>query len=196
MDTAFIYIEALATITSIVYVYLSVKQNILLWPFGLISSALYVYTFFVAKIYADMGLYVYYVAMSVYGWFVWSSTENKEPGKTKIRSIKNQKYLNLYLGLSFIILFVAISQILVHFTDSQIPYVDAFTTSLSFVATWMLAKRYIEHWIIWIFVDALSCGVYLYKELYFTVFLFVVYTIMAIVGLKSWSKEYKLGVAG
>jgi len=188
------YIEALGTLVSIVYLYFSIKQNILLWPLGLISSAIYVYIFFVAKIYADMGLQVYYVLISIFGWYNWAESNKEETGKSKIKNVHEERSLIWYLLFSSIILFVLLSQILIHFTDSTIPYLDALTTALSIVATWMLAKRYIEHWLIWIFVDALSSGIYVYKGLYFTVFLYVVYTAMAVVGYKEWQREANQGV--
>jgi nicotinamide mononucleotide transporter len=87
------------------------------------------------------------------------------------------------------VLFVVISQILLHYTNSQIPYWDAFTTATSITATWMLAKKYIEHWLIWIVVDLVSSALYVYKNLYFTVFLYLVYTAMAIVGYLQWKKK-------
>ena len=186
------YIEFLATLTSIIYVIFSVKQKIWLWPFGLISSVLYVYTFFDAKIYADMGLYMYYVIMSIYGWLMWSKSNRNQSRKSKIISLKGESKTILILFFVSIITFVIILLILVYLTDSTIPYIDAFTTSLSFVATWMLAKRYLEQWHIWIFVNLVSCGVYFYKELYITVLLFFGLAVMAVVGLKEWSKDFEI----
>jgi len=186
------YIEALGTIASIIYLYFSIKQKIWLWPLGLISSAFYVYIFFNAKIYADMGLQVYYVLISIYGWYAWAKANEKSGNKSKIKTIKGKKQLTLYLSMSALLLFLCLSQILIYFTDSSIPYIDAFTTALSIVATWMLAKRYIEHWQVWIVVDAISSVVYLYKGLYFTVFLYAIYTVMAVVGFNEWMKDSKI----
>ncbi len=186
------YIEFLATLATVIYVIFSVKQKIWLWPFGLISSGLYVYTFFDAKIYADMGLYIYYVVMSIYGWYAWSKPNKKESTKSKVITIKGQSKTILLLILASILTFVLILLVLINLTDSTIPYIDAFTTSLSFVATWMLAKRYLEQWHIWIFVNLVSCGVYFYKELYITVLLFFGLAVMAIIGLREWSKDLKL----
>jgi nicotinamide mononucleotide transporter len=148
--------------------------------------------FFVAKIYADMGLQVYYVLISIYGWYTWSVANKKTENDSRIKTVKSNDSLLISLAFASIILFIILSQILIHFTDSNIPYIDAFTTSLSIVATWMLAKRYIEHWMVWIVVDAVSSFVYVYKELYFTVFLYLIYTIMAVVGLQAWLKDMKL----
>jgi len=182
------YIELSATIFGLFYILLSIKQNIWCWPAGLITSALYVYVFFVSKFYADMGLQVYYVFVSLYGWYHWKfGAKSKKQDDLKITktNVKTAIVLLLVTTLFFII----ISYILVNFTDSPVPYWDSFTTAASFVATWMLARKMIEHWIIWIVVDSISLGLYLYKGLYPTVILFGVYTILAILGYIEWKKK-------
>lgn len=182
------YIELLGLIFGLLYILLSIKQNIWCWPVGFITSALYIYVFFVTKFYADMGLQVYYLIVSVYGWSHWMfGAKSKKQDDLKIS--KTNIKLGIYLFLATIVLFVIISYVLVNYTDSEIPYWDAFTTASSFVATWMLARKIIEHWIIWIIVDSVSLGLYIYKELYPTVILFAVYTVLAILGYIEWKKK-------
>ncbi len=183
------YQEILGTVFSLIYLYFSIKQNIWLWPLGLISSAIYVYVFFSAGIYADMGLQVYYVVISIYGWYRWSKGANKDTETTNLPVKHTEEYTAVYLLIITSVLFIIIAQILIRYTDSQIPYWDAFTTAASITATWMLAKKYIEHWLIWIVVDLVSTGLYVYKNLYFTVFLYAVYTSMAVVGYLQWKKS-------
>lgn len=184
------YIELLGLFFGLFYILFSIKQNVWCWPAGFITSALYIYVFFSTKFYADMGLQVYYLIVSVYGWYHWmfGAKSNKQDDlKISGTGIK----LAFYLLLATTILFIIISYILVNFTDSEIPYWDAFTTAASFVATWMLARKIIEHWIIWIIVNTVSIGLYIYKGLYPTVILFTVYTILAIFGYIEWKKELK-----
>jgi len=184
------YIEILGLIFGLLYIVFSIKQNIWCWPAGFITSALYIYVFFNTKFYADMGLQVYYLIVSVYGWYHWMfGSKSKKQDDLKVSTTKVK--LAVYLTLAFIILFVLISYILVRFTDSEVPYWDAFTTAASFVATWMLARKLIEHWIIWIVVDTVSLGLYIYKGLYPTVILFAVYTVLAILGYIEWKKQLK-----
>lgn len=184
------YIEVLGSAFGLLYILFSIKQNIWCWPIGFITSALYVYVFFVTKFYADMGLQVYYLVMSLYGWYHWMfGARSKKQDALKI-SVTNLK-LGIYLFLANGILFIFIAYILINFTDSPIPYWDAFTTAASFVATWMLARKIIEHWIIWVVVDAVSMGLYIYKGLYPTVILFAVYTVLAVLGYIEWKKELK-----
>ncbi len=183
------YQEILGTVFSLIYLYFSIKQNIWLWPLGLISSAIYVYVFLNAGIYADMALQVYYVVISFYGWYHWSRGAKNKKGATNLPVRRTDELTAGYLLIITSVLFVVISQILLHYTNSQIPYWDAFTTATSITATWMLAKKYIEHWLIWIVVDLVSSALYVYKNLYFTVFLYLVYTAMAIVGYLQWKKK-------
>jgi len=182
------YIELLGSILGFAYILLSIKQNIWCWPVGLATSALYIYVFFVSKFYADMSLQVYYVIASIYGWFHWMyGARSKKSDDLKIS--KTGKRLAILLFVINAGLFWIIAYILIHFTDSEIPYWDAFTTAASFVATWMLARKMIEHWIIWVIVDTVSLGLYLYKGLYPTVILFAIYTAMAIIGYIQWKKQ-------
>lgn len=181
------YVELLGTAFSIAYLYFSIKQNILLWPLGIISAIFYLVVFYQSKFYADMALNGYYLVISIYGWIIWRRAREKMGMKMPITRLK------LKLGLVLIIvtgiLYFVIGKILYLYTDSPIPYWDAFTTSASIVATWMLAKKILEHWIIWVIVDLVSLGLYIYRGLYPTTFLFAVYTTMAVIGFIKWRKE-------
>lgn len=184
------YIEFLGSIFGLLYILFSIKQNIWCWPIGFITSALYIYVFFVSKFYADMGLQVYYVVISLYGWYHWMfGAKSKKQDNLKIT--KTGLRAGVILFLMNTVIFIFIAYVLVNFTDSEIPYWDAFTTSASFVATWMLARKMIEHWIIWIIVDSVSLGLYIYKGLYPTVILFAVYTVLALLGYLEWKKAIK-----
>jgi len=182
------YIELLGTIFGLLYIFFSIKQNIWCWPIGLISSVIYVSVFFNAKFYADMGLQLYYVFISIYGWYYWIYG-GKSTSKNQLEVTTTGLKLGFLLFLVNLGLFLFISFVLVNFTDSEIPYWDALTTAASIVATWMLAQKKIEHWILWIIVDTVSLGLYIYKELYATVILFAVYTVLAFFGYLEWKKS-------
>lgn len=188
------YIEVIGTITGLIYLVYSVKGNILLWPFGIITSALYIYVFFVSKFYADMGLNVYYLVISVYGWIHWSKGSNQEKKEELPISRVSFKSAMWFLFWT-VIFFIVISFILKDFTDSPVPFWDAFTTAASIVATYMLAQKIMEHWLIWIVVDSVSAGLYVYKGLYPTVLLFIVYTTLAITGYFEWKRQWKKEIA-
>lgn len=135
-----------------------------------------------------MSLQVYYVFISIYGWYNWLYG-----GKSKKVDDLKVAYMNLktliVTSVFTIFFFIIIAFVLVNYTDSPIPYWDSFTTAASIVATWMLARKYIENWLYWIVVDSLSIGLYLYKGLYAAVLLFVVYTILAVIGYFEWKKN-------
>jgi len=183
------WVEVTGTILGFVYIFLSIKQNIYTWPVGLLSSALYVYVFFVAKFYADMALQVYYVVVSLYGWYFWLKGNPKEDSQLEVSQTPQKLWLWL-VGAS-VLFFVLIEFVLQHYTDSPVPMGDALTTALSLVATWMLARKYLEHWLIWVFVDFFSAVLYAIKGLWPTVVLFLVYTVMAFVGYLKWRNELK-----
>ena len=188
-------IEILATLTGILYILFSVRASVLLWPFGFISSALYVYVFFASKIYADMSVNLYYVAVSIYGWIHWQRKgHDAEEGEMLILNLTRKQWLvSLFLTG---ILYLIISWILVRFTDSDVPYLDSFTTSASIVATWMLARKIVEHWLFWIIIDTVSAGLYVYKGLYPTVVLYIILTVFAVVGYIEWTKIQRGNYAG
>jgi len=181
------YIEVFGALTGIIYVILEIRQSIWLWPLGLITSALYVWVFFTNKFYADMGLQSYYVLISIYGWYWWLRG-GKKYNTDSLPVTRISLKLAGILVFVFILLFAGIWYILLNYTDSPVPLGDAFTTALSIVATWMLARKIIEHWILWVIADLVSMGLYIYKGLYPTVILFAVYTLMAVIGYREWEK--------
>ncbi len=183
------YIEILGAILGLAYIFFSIKQHILTWPTGLLTSALYVVVFFNARLYADMGLQVYYVIISIYGWYFWLSGKKQNEKKVGVRSTR--KILWLKLAVVSIALYALLLFILSNYTNSDVPHMDSVTTALSIVATWMLARKYIEHWLLWIFIDGFSAGLYIYKGLWATVILFIVYTVMALLGYIEWRKDLK-----
>lgn len=180
------WVEITGTILSIIYLYLSIKQKIGLWIFGFLCSALYVVVFWQSKFYADMSLQFYYLGVSVYGWINWKTGAHTNNNEIKIEKTKIKTAVLLFI--TAVIIYFIYFYILKNFTDSPLPKADSFTTALSIVATWMLARKLIENWLLWIIIDGVSAGLYLYKQLYPTAVLFFIYTIMALVGYLQWRK--------
>ena len=181
------WIEVTGSVLSIIYLYLSVKQKAGLWIFGFLCSALYTVVFFESKFYADMTLQVYYMGVSIFGWISWRAGKIQPEKELPVKrtTFKSALIISVIaLALFFIYRFV-----LLNYTDSPLPNADSLTTALSIVATWMLARKMIEHWLLWIFIDALSAGLYFYKALYPTAVLFVIYTVMAVIGYYQWKKD-------
>lgn len=188
------YLEIIGTIVGLVYLWLEYRAHIYLWIAGIIMPAIYIFVYYKAGLYADFGINIYYLLAAVYGWAVWmrgahngTSAQKKE---LPITSTPMKRYLPL--TIVFMVAFIAIGYLLVRFTDSNVPWWDSFTTALSIVGMWMLARKYVEQWIAWILVDAVSCGLYVYKELYFTAVLYGLYAVIAIFGYWKWKQLMKI----
>ncbi len=181
------WIEISGALISLIYLYFSYKQIIWLWPFGLLSALFYIWIYFDSGFYADMSLQVYYVGISLYGWYHW--LKGGEEGKSKLKVSNLIRREAIVLILVFLVLWLLISLVLIEFTNSQIPVMDGLTTAGSIVATWMLARKIVEHWLVWVVVDAISLGLYIFKELYATAFLFIIYTLVAVAGYYAWRKD-------
>ena len=179
-------IEGLAVSTGLASVWFSVKERIWVYPIGLISVSIYVYLSFIYGIYADMGINIYYVFMSIYGWYRWLQPSESGAAKEITRNSGKEWLLSIVLLLfSWVILFV----ILQRFTDSEIPLWDSLTTSLAIVGMWLMAEKKVEHWLFWIATDLLSIPLYYYKDLLLTSGQFFVFTILAVIGWLQWNKS-------
>lgn len=142
-----------------------------------------------------MSLQFYYMAVSIYGWIHWKKlSQNHSRTLLTVTKTTRRKGLIL-LGFTAIVWFMYYL-VLSRFTDSPLPISDSLTTALSITATWMLTQKMLEHWLLWVFINTASAGLYFYKELYPTTVLFVIYAIMAIVGYRQWVKSMPCPVEG
>lgn len=204
-------IEIFGAITGIIYVFLEIRQNIWLWPVGIVTSAVYIIVFFTSKFYADMSLQVYYLVISIAGWVWWVKGARRGAegaGQEKTDRLRDRqtatpqdsKTVRLYvtrltlktsliLSMVFILLYFLMWFVLSQLTDSPVPEWDSFITSLSVIATWMLARKIYEHWYLWMIVNCTSVILFLTRGLYPTIILYVVYLVMSFVGLKEWKRS-------
>lgn len=180
------WLELFGVVSTIVYLTLSIRQSIWLWPLGALSSGLYIAVYFVNKFYADMGLQVYYLIISIYGFIAWKMHKEQKGEELRICSPTSKQWI--MLSLATIAIFIFLHWLLSTFTDSPIPTGDAVTTALAITATWMLTRKMIEQWLIFIVADGVSAVLYSTKEMYLTTGLYVIYTIMAIAGYVKWRK--------
>ena len=179
-------LELFAVVFGLLSVWLAKKENIWVFPTGIINVSIYVYICAISKLYADMSINAFYFVMSIYGWILWSrKDENK---KTLAVSRLNSKELLLFGGIavfSFATMYIFLSQ----YTDADIPFWDSMTTSFFIVAMVLMAQKKIENWIAWILGDIISVPMYLYKGLAFTSFQYLVFLGIAVAGLISWKKS-------
>jgi nicotinamide mononucleotide transporter len=181
-------IELIGAITGLIYLYPEIKQKVWVWPFGASSALLFILIFFEKKFYADMCLQFYYFFISIFGWYNWIyGKNNMEVKQLSVTSIP--KMTLLISSFITILIFLIILFLLSAYTDSPVPYGDAFTTALSITATWMLAKKYIEMWFLWIITNLLLFVLFFYKEMYAMGILFIIYFVFSFVGYFEWKKD-------
>ncbi len=182
-------LEAIGVLFGLLSVWYAKRESILVFPTGIISVLIYVYLCFNTRLYADMGINAYYFIMSVYGWYYWSRKDDTSHYTPITRNSKKDWIWSLS---TLLISFVILSQVLIHFTDSDVPVIDALTTSIFFVGMQLMAKKKIENWLAWIIGDFISIPLYYHKGLVLTSFQFFVFFIIAILGYLSWKKTLKL----
>ncbi|CAN5724589.1 nicotinamide riboside transporter PnuC [soil metagenome] len=178
--------ELVGTLTGVAGVWLAARENIWTWPIGLISVAMAVIVFLKARLYADMGLNMFYAVTSIYGWHYWlHGGDEREELPVSHVSPKELGWL-LLAGSGFTI---GLGYLLENFTDADLSYIDSATTGVSLIGYWLMAKKYIENWIVWIIVDSAYVGVYYYKGLYLFSGMFFLFLVLAAYGYLAWKKS-------
>ena len=197
MDTILQYItenklDVLGTLLGFLYLILEFRTSIWMWVVGCIMPAIYIVVLYQKGIYADCLMEVYYFLAGVYGLVYWLAGKDKDGKNVSI--CKTPRHLWSRLSLVFIIIFAGIGSFLREFTDSTIPWQDAFTTSLSVIGMWMLSRKYIEQWGVWFVVDLASTALYIYKDVYGRAVLYGIYTAMAVYGYFIWRKHDRVNL--
>jgi nicotinamide mononucleotide transporter len=183
------WFELSAAALGFIAIFLQIKQNAWYWGVSIVMVSMYIFVYIEAKLYADMSLQVYYFIVGIYGWWAWLFGKKVKESRKSIPVSKTSNKQWIYISLFSVGSFFCIAYILIHYTNSDLPWWDAFTTALSFAATWMLARKKLENWLIWIIVDITSSVIYFYKGLYPTMGLFIFLSGMAIIGYQAWKKD-------
>ena len=193
-------LEIIGTLVGLLYLWLEYRASIYLWIAGIVMPAIYIFVYYDAGLYADFGINIYYLGAAIYGWTMWKygsflrrkflrkQISGKEKRQVELPITRMPLQYLLPLTAVFVLTLVPIAWILINFTDSNVPWLDSFTTALSIIGMWMLARKYVEQWWAWIAVDAVSCGLYIYKGLDYTAALYGLYTTIAIFGYFKWKK--------
>ena len=180
--------EAAAAVITLISVYLSARQNIWSWPSAIAGVAIYVVVFWHSKLYADMGLQFVYIALSIYGWYEWlHGGENRS--ELKVSSGWRSSYpVALAITIAFAL---ALGTFLRKTTDAALPYADASLTSFSLLAQWMMTRKYIENWFVWIAVDVFYIAMFTFKHLYLTALLYAIFIGVCWFAYVEWSAELR-----
>ncbi len=183
-------LEVLGTLVGLIYLWLEYRASIYLWIASVIMPAIYIFVYYEAGLYADFGINIYYLGAAVYGWLVWKYG-HKSADLHELPITKMPKRSWLKALVVFLVAQILIAWILINFTDSDVPWWDAFTTALSIIGMWMLARKYLEQWWVWIVVDVVCVGLYIYKGLYFTSGLYALCSVIAVFGWLNWKRLMK-----
>ena len=179
-------LEIIAAVIGAVSVYLSVRQNIWSWPTAIVNVVVYAVVFYQSKLYADMGLQVIYAGLSVYGWYEWLYGG---ANRTELHVSRTSSRLGATLAVIALVGSALLGTLLWRATDAALPFMDASLSSTSLVAQWMMTKKKLENWLVWITVDVLYIGMFIFKHLYVTAGLYVVFLVLAVRGYVDWRRS-------
>ena len=200
------WLDIVTTVLGLVYIWLEYRASIALWVVGIIMPALDIWLYWSHGLYGDAGMAVYYTIAAIYGYAVWKfgthrdgssvqRTAQQEPSAT-VGISHMQARLYLPVVIFFFIAWGVTYYILIRWTNSTVPLLDAFTNALSFVGLWALARKYIEQWFFWIVVDAVCTILYVQKGIPFKAGLYGLYVVIAIAGWFKWKRMMKQDAAG
>jgi nicotinamide mononucleotide transporter len=182
------WLEFIAVLTGIASVIFSRRENILVYPVGMISTGIFIWLYITHGLYADASVNFYYTVMSIAGWWMWSK---KKDGKTalSITSSTGKERGNAFIF--FFLCWLILYALLRHYTDSTVPIADGFTSAAAFTGMWLMNRKKLENWIWWIITDLASIPLNYYKHLVFTSFQYLVFLILAVMGYITWQNKIK-----
>lgn len=185
------WLEILGFLTGLIGVWLSIRQSVWCWPVAIVNVGLYFFVFLNNQLYGDMALQVFFAIVSVYGWYFWlKGGANHQTALVSQLQPKNQVIQVLLLLISTALL----GFFLRYETNASFPWLDSFCTIGSVIAQFLQARKKLENWLIWIAVDIIYTGIYLYKELYLTAALYAFFIWLAFIGFSSWKTEFNADV--
>jgi nicotinamide mononucleotide transporter len=182
----FTWPELISSLAQIISVWYAKKNNILVYPSGIIGVLLGAYVCFNAQLYADGGLNIYYFIMSVYGWYHWvQKKENQFEYPIQWCTVKERTAGVAFFLVSWVIIFF----VLKNYTNSNVPILDSLVSASAITAMWWMAKRKIENWIAWIFSNIVAIPLFFYKGLILFTFMYIIFLILAWLGFLEWKKK-------
>lgn len=180
-------LEWVAAVAGAISVYLSARENIWSWPTAIVNVVLYALVFYQAKLYADMGLQVIYAVLSIYGWYEWLYGGKNRTTLRVSRASVREWLIAIPVGMVF---WLALGRSTAMLPGVALPYLDAALATLSLVAQWMMTRKILENWVLWIVADIVYVPMYVYKGLPVTAALYAIFLGLAVLGLRSWWRSY------
>lgn len=180
-------VEVIAALAGAISVYLSTRENIWSWPTAIVNVSLYTFIFYGSGLYSDMGLQVVYLALSIYGWYEWL-----HGGEHRTRLLVSRATPRAWMisGIVGVVFWLALARYTSTLPGVSFPYLDSGLTTLSLIAQWMMTRKILENWVLWIIADVVYVPMYVFKGLYVTAGLYAVFLVLAILGLVEWRRSY------
>ncbi|HMC87729.1 MAG TPA: nicotinamide riboside transporter PnuC [Chitinophagaceae bacterium] len=182
------WLEFIAVVTGIASVVFSRKENILVFPIGIISTVIFIYLYITHGLYADASVNFYYTVMSIIGWFMWA---RKKDNNTKLIITGSNKKDWQQAIIFFIVCWIILFTVLKKFTDSTVPQADSFTSAAALTGMWLMNKKKLENWVWWLITDIVSIPLNFYKHLAFTSFQYLIFLVLATMGYITWKEKIK-----
>lgn len=185
------WLEIVAFALAVAMVVLNIRVNPLAWPLAIASSLLYFALFFDSRLYGEAGLQIFFALVAGWGWWQWLRGTLPDGSALRVRSL-SPRGLAVVIALT-LAAWPLLGLFLDRFTDTDVPYWDAFPTAGSVAGQWLLARKYVENWPAWIVVNVVSVGLFAWKGLWLTVLLYALFTAMAVAGWRAWQALARRG---
>jgi nicotinamide mononucleotide transporter len=182
----FTWLEIVAVALSIAMVVCNMRVNPLGWPLAIVASLLYFALFWNSKLYGDASLQIFFVVIAAWGWWQWLHGTAADGQPLQVRTLGRQGRINALAAV--LIGWPAIGWFLKNYTDTDVPWWDAFPTAASIVGQWLLARKYVENWATWVVVNIVSVALFAYKGLWLTTALYVAFVLMSVAGWRAWQR--------
>ena len=179
------WLELVALVLALAMVVFNIRVNPLGWPLAILASLLYFALFWQSKLYGEAGLQVFFVVVAMWGWWQWLRGTQVDGSALRVRELTAR---GRWVALAALALaWPATGMFLKTVTDSDVPWWDAFPTSASVIGQWLLGRKYVENWPVWVLVNAVSVALFAYKGLWLTVLLYAVFIVMSVLGWRAWA---------
>ena len=180
------WLEIVAFVLALVMVVMNMRVNPLAWPLAIISSLLYFGLFWNSKLYGDASLQIFFVVIALWGWWQWLRGTQADGTALQVRALPTARRWQLLAALA--VAWPATGLFLKTYTDTDVPWWDAFPTAASLIGQWLLGRKYVDNWLVWIVVNVVSVGLFAYKGLWLTVLLYSLFIAMSFFGWRAWQR--------
>ena len=179
-------LEIVAFGLALLMVVLNMRVNALAWPLAIVSSLLYFALFSNSRLYGEASLQIVFVVVAMWGWWQWRRGTQSDGGVLRVRELSARARWGLLVALG--VAWPAAGWFLKHYTDTDVPWWDAFPTAGSLIGQWLLGRQYVENWLVWIVVNVVSVGLFVYKGLWLTTLLYSLFIVLSVLGWRAWQR--------